>query len=293
MDTTSRQKDVCVQTLQLAGSSDNPAVVLACERLSGVQQSEGCCSVSVDFSGLVTQESCCRFICELLKHVLYQRQQLPLPYDQLIYFLSRDHTSNRAMYYWKNNFGLCTESTDSLSLDNELILKKRRCTNLADSMKCHRVLAELEKLFGHLETLFSLTLVPRVLLLLGGSTVCPRELYEVNMEGIKLGNGEQSLKTSFCMQKIFRSLFSADVFSDLQSPAIMGAMLLVQGHRDCGIDWFRPKLAYKVPSRGWRLTINLSCCDMTLAPAIHDAATSTMQDYIWFQAPVTLKGFHE
>ncbi|XP_030075892.1 MAD2L1-binding protein isoform X2 [Microcaecilia unicolor] len=270
MDAADRQKDVCLQTLELTGSSDHPPVVLACRKLSGVQQSEGCCSVSVAFSGLVTQESCCRFTCELLKHVLYQRQQLPLPYDQLVYFYQRP----------------CQQQADEL-------FQKRWCTNLAESKKCQRILAELEQLFGHLETLFSLTLVPRVLLLLGGNTVCPRELYEVNMEGIKVGNGEQSLKTSFCMQKIFRTLFLADVFSDLQSPAIMGAMLLVQGHRDCGIDWFRPKLAYKEPSCSRRLAINLSCCDMTLAPALHEAAASTFQDYIWFQAPVTLKGFHE
>ncbi|XP_030075894.1 MAD2L1-binding protein isoform X4 [Microcaecilia unicolor] len=185
----------------------------------------------------------------------------------------------------------CKKSQRQIRADE--LFQKRWCTNLAESKKCQRILAELEQLFGHLETLFSLTLVPRVLLLLGGNTVCPRELYEVNMEGIKVGNGEQSLKTSFCMQKIFRTLFLADVFSDLQSPAIMGAMLLVQGHRDCGIDWFRPKLAYKEPSCSRRLAINLSCCDMTLAPALHEAAASTFQDYIWFQAPVTLKGFHE
>lgn len=46
-------------------------------------------SVSVVFPGAVSRESCCRFACELLKHVLHQRHQLPLPYEQLSYFCRR------------------------------------------------------------------------------------------------------------------------------------------------------------------------------------------------------------
>lgn len=48
-----------------------------------------CPSVSVVFPGAVSRESCCRFACELLKHVLHQRHQLPLPYEQLVYFCRR------------------------------------------------------------------------------------------------------------------------------------------------------------------------------------------------------------
>lgn len=41
--------------------------------------------VNVVFPGTVTQEGCCRFVSEILKCVLYQRQQLPMTYDQLVY----------------------------------------------------------------------------------------------------------------------------------------------------------------------------------------------------------------
>lgn len=44
------------------------------------------CLVPVVFPGPVSQEGCCRFTCELLKHIMYQRQQLPLPYEQLKHF---------------------------------------------------------------------------------------------------------------------------------------------------------------------------------------------------------------
>lgn len=46
-------------------------------------QDEG--RVNVVFPGTVTQDGCCRFVSEILKCILYQRQQLPMTYDQLVY----------------------------------------------------------------------------------------------------------------------------------------------------------------------------------------------------------------
>lgn len=46
-------------------------------------------AVAVAFPGAVCRGSGYRFACELLKHVLHQRNQLPLPYEQLAYFCRR------------------------------------------------------------------------------------------------------------------------------------------------------------------------------------------------------------
>ncbi|XP_074719518.1 MAD2L1-binding protein [Strix uralensis] len=227
-----------------------------------------CPSVSVVFPGPVSRESCCRFACELLKHVLHQRHQLPLPYEQLAYFC------RRAMQ------------------DGDLI-KKPPSVDPA-SKKCQQVLMELEGVLQHLEVMFSLTLVPRVLILLGGNVMSPKELYELNLEGIYEGCAEESLKTASCVRKLFHALFVADVFSELKALPVVGTVVMLQGHRDCGVDWFRPKLNYKVPTRGRKLTVNLSCdgvINVSSSPPQH--VTSTWEDYVWFQAPVTLKGFRE
>ncbi|KAM6208115.1 MAD2L1-binding protein [Sarcoramphus papa] len=227
-----------------------------------------CPSVSVVFPGAVSRESCCRFACELLKHVLHQRHQLPLPYEQLAYFCRR------------------------AAQDGDVI-KKPPSMDLA-SKKCQQVLMELEGVLQHLEVMFSLTLVPRVLILLGGSVMSPKELYELNLEGICEGSAEESLKTASCVRKLFHSLFVADVFSELKALPVMGTVVMLQGHRDCGVDWFRPKLNYKVPTRGRKLTVNLSCDgDINISASPPQHMTSTWEDYVWFQAPVTLKGFHE
>ncbi|NXX15992.1 MD2BP protein, partial [Podargus strigoides] len=224
--------------------------------------------VSVVFPGAVSRESCCRFACELLKHILYQRHQLPLPYEQLAYFCRR-----------------AVQDGDAI--------KKPPSRDLA-SKKCQQMLMELEGVLQHLEVMFSLTLVPRILILLGGNVMSPKELYELNLEGICEGSAEESLKTASCVRKLFHSLFVADVFSELKTLPAMGTVIMLKGHRDCGVDWFWPKLNYRVPTRGRKLTVNLSCdgdFNISASPPQHMA--STWEDYVWFQAPVTLKGFHE
>lgn len=49
--------------------------------------------VNVLFPGTVTQEGCCRFVSEILKCILYQRQQLPMTYDQLVYSQKKQQAS--------------------------------------------------------------------------------------------------------------------------------------------------------------------------------------------------------
>ncbi|KAL1771679.1 MAD2L1-binding protein [Sigmodon hispidus] len=164
--------------------------------------------------------------------------------------------------------------------------KKPRITTEGSSRKCQQALAELETVLSHLEDFFARTLVPRVLILLGGNALSPKEFYELDLSRLAPFCVDQSLSTAACLRRLFRAIFLADAFSELQAPPLMGTIVMVQGHRDCGEDWFRPKLNYRVPSRGHKLTVTLSCG----RPSIPAMAS---EDFIWFQAPVTLKGFHE
>lgn len=51
--------------------------------------------VDVVFPGSVTQDGCCRFVCELFKCVLYQRRQLPMSYDQMVFFQKQQLTTTQ------------------------------------------------------------------------------------------------------------------------------------------------------------------------------------------------------
>ncbi|KAM5165330.1 LOW QUALITY PROTEIN: MAD2L1-binding protein [Mantella aurantiaca] len=214
--------------------------------------------VSVVFPGRVTRESCCRFTCELLKHILHQRHQLPLPYEDLLHFCQRQQEGE--------------------------VIRRPMKGEVSDSRQCQRSLSELEELLVQLETFFTLTAVPRVLLLLGGTAATPKEMYVIDLEGVEVGNGEESLSTRPCLQQIFHALFLADPFSDLRSTSLLSVVVMVQGHRDCGAEWFRPKLNYKVPTRGHTMTVRMSCGEAPFA--------YSNEEYIWFQSPITLKGFH-
>lgn len=116
----------------------------------------------------------------------------------------------------------------------------------------------------------------------------PKEIYVIDMEGVQVGNGEESLRPRPCLRQLFHALFLADPFSDLRSNSLMNASVMVQGHRDCGTEWFLPKLNYKVPSRGHTLTVRLSCGSSETP----NTTAYSKEEYIWFQAPITLKGFH-
>ncbi|XP_037540959.1 MAD2L1-binding protein [Nematolebias whitei] len=225
---------------------------------------EGC--VNVVFPGVVTQNSCYHFVSEILKCILYQRQQLPMTYDQLVYSQKKQQTS--------------VQDKDAAS---------RRPAQSADMerRKCQQTLQELEEVLQQLEVLFSLSRVPRVLLLMGGSVILPMELYEINMEALVLAAGDQSLRVSSCLKQLFRTLFVADILSDTRPVRLMPTTVLALAHRDCGVGWFRPKLHFKVPTRVKNQIIALSTDPSTCK----GPGGSDWQDFVWFQAPMAIKGF--
>ncbi len=80
----------------------------------------------------------------------------------------------------------------------------------------------------HLEVLFSLSRVPRVLLLMGGSLNLPKELYEINMEALLVAAGDQCLRVSSCLRQLFRTLFVADLLSDSRPVRLMPTTVLLE-----------------------------------------------------------------
>ncbi|XP_041745377.1 MAD2L1-binding protein isoform X3 [Coregonus clupeaformis] len=230
--------------------------------------------VEVVFPGLVTQEGCCRFVSEILKCILYQRQQLPMTYDQLVYSQKRQQAA----------------------MQNEAVVGWRPGQSAAEGLdwrRCQRTLQDLEEVLQQLEVLFSLSLVPRVLLLLGGSLLLPKELYEVNMEDVILAAGDLSLRVSSCLRQVFRTLFVADLLSDAKPVRLTATTVMVLAHRDCGVGWFRPKLNFKVPTRVKSQVISLSCDPSSVSESgtSEGGGQTDWQDYVWFQAPMAIKGF--
>ncbi|XP_034463974.1 MAD2L1-binding protein [Hippoglossus hippoglossus] len=250
--------DSSVTASKHSNTEDNDAEVARRAREQGY--------VSVVFPGTVTQEGCCRFVSEILKCILYQRQQLPMTYDQLVYSQKKQQASMQ---------------------DKDPVIRRPVQSADMDWRKSQQTLQDLEELLQQLEVLFSLSRVPRVLLLMGGSLILPKELYEINLEGLVSAGGDQCLRVSSCLRQLFRTLFVADLLSDTRPVRLMPTTVLVLAHRDCGVGWFRPKLQFKVPTRVRNQVIALS----TDPSKDTRAEGSDWQDYVWFQAPMTIKGF--
>ncbi|XP_051981061.1 MAD2L1-binding protein-like [Xyrauchen texanus] len=225
--------------------------------------------VTVVFLGQIAQDGCCRFVCELFKCVLYQRQQLPMTYDQMVFLQKQQHNA--------------TQTEDMVNC------RPVKTSGGLDWRRCQRTLQELDEVLAHLEKLFSLSHVPRVLFMLGGSTLLPNELYEVNLEAVAVGAGENSLRTSSCLRQLFRTLFVADLLSDAKSVRLMSTTVMALGHRDCGVTGFKPKVDFRVPTKVKNHVISIAS-DMSLTGEVHKC-NRDLEDYIWFQAPVTVKGF--
>ncbi|KAM9810166.1 MAD2L1-binding protein [Syngnathus typhle] len=225
--------------------------------------------VNVVFPGTVTQEGCCRFVSEILKCILYQRQQLPMTYDQLVYSQKKWQDS-------KVNKDVCG-----------------RKVNMADvnGRKRQKTLQDLEELLHQLEVMFTVSKVPRVLLLMGGSLILPKEIYEINLEALVIESGERCLRMSSCLRQLFRTLFVADLLSDSRPGRLMPTTVLALAHRDCGVGWFHPKLQFKVPTSVNKQTIAL-CTDLC---SFSNKSTDVVdwKEYVWFQAPTTIKGFRD
>lgn len=168
------------------------------------------------------------------------------------------------------------------------VVRQRKVHSADVDHKCQQTLQELEEVLHQLEVLFSLSRVPRVLLLMGGSLVLPKELYEINMEDLLLVGGGQCLRVSSCLRLLFRTLFVADLLSDSRPVRLMPTTVLALAHRDCGVGWFRPKLQFKIPTRVKNQIITLAT-DPNVCEK--QKKESDWQDYVWFQAPVTIKGF--
>lgn len=159
-----------------------------------------------------------------------------------------------------------------------------------DWRRCQRTLQELDDVLAHLEALFSLSQVPRVLFMLGGSTILPTELYEVNMEAVTVGAGENSLRTSACLRQLFRTVFVADLLSDVKSVRLMSTTIMAMGHRDCGVTGLKPKVDFRVPTKVKRHVIDIAS-DLSHVGELQKCNGDDLEDYIWFQIPVTVKGF--
>ena len=172
-------------------------------------------------------------------------------------------------------------------------------------------------------------MIKQILIILGPNIILPKDAYLIHLP-TELYEG-RSLTARSCIQSVFKTIYEEDFLSSaVPLNSSTNLFLLFLAPRSCDHTRFNlvPQLRYSVPSLGVLYELNLVCRASTLtvvtaelgSPAagkeldisgVHpldnsvidspaessDVLTvdfsSSSDDYVWFQAPITVRGLRE
>jgi len=205
-------------------------------------------------------------------------------------------------------------------------LAGRQCKSSRSQQQ--EVIKTAEALFQLVRDIFdSGDLIKQVLIILGSNIILPKDAYLIHFP-TEFYEGP-SVTARSCVQSVFRTFYNEDFLSSaVPMTSNTNLFLFFLAPRSCDHTRFNliPRLSYSLPSVGALYEINVLCTASTVTlgtaelgspngkelniSGIHpldnsviDCATdeadmstvhpSTDDDYIWFQAPVTVKGCRE
>lgn len=202
----------------------------------------------------------------------------------------------------------------------------RQCKSSQSQQR--EVIKTVEALFQIIRDVFeSEDLIKQVLIILGSNIILPKDAYLIRFP-VEFYEGP-SLTARSCVQSVFRTFYNEDFLSSaVPLTSNTNLFLFFLAPRSCDHKRFNliPQLSYNLPSVGALYEINLLCTASTvtlgnaelgspnrkelnisgihpLDNSVADSATDeadistvrppTSDDYIWFQAPMTVKGCKE
>ncbi|XP_033735995.1 MAD2L1-binding protein-like [Pecten maximus] len=179
-------------------------------------------------------------VIELIKYLLYERQQIPLPID-----------------YVKQELKKLSESRPENDQQNGTRKPKSRQLNKLEMKRATNTVKNLDELSLHVLQVFEVCPeIHQVLLMFGGTSVSPKESYLVNLPGINPEAEGLPLKT--CVRSLYRQLVSQDIMGSSKQIGPTCLRVLLHAPRDSGVEWFLPKPTFRVPMRGKQYVLNIS-----------------------------------
>jgi len=230
--------------------------------------------IQVAFNEGVGQFINSRLLRGCIEYLLYQRQQLPIPYHELIKLVEDQE-----------------KSCDGLGAG----VLARRSLN-TEYKKAKKVYEDVECLFDHINKLFLSTKVNAAMVLLGSTPVSPKEHYFVDFQNAKEGNPVDSsarVCNSAC-RKLIRSLISNRELGSFKEISPTSMLVFIQVSRSSDIEWFQPKPTFKPPHRGQacKISVRTTSYNEQLAASEGEPSEHSMDDeWLWFQAPVVIRGY--
>jgi len=260
-------------------------------------------SLDIEVAGVIPTAVRAELVKELVKFILYQRNQIPMYFDQLADSLARESQS------LENNVISFRQSKSPRSQQQELV-------------------KTVQALFQLVRDVFdSGDVIKQILIILGPNIILPKDAYLLHLP-TEFYEGP-SVTARSCIQSVFRMFYSEDFLSDaVPLSSSTNLFLFFLAPRSCDHTRFNliPRLNYSLPSGGLLYEVNLLCTasSVTLGTAelgspnskelnisgvhpldnsvtvnaaentdLFTVLPSTDDDYVWFQAPVTVKGYRE
>ena len=227
--------------------------------------------IQVTFNEEVGQSINSRLLRGCIEYLLYQRQQLPIPYHELIKLVEDQEKSG-----------------DGIEAG---VLARRSFS--AEYKKAKKVYEDVECLFDHISKLFLSTKVNAAIVLLGSTPVSPKEHYFVDFQNATEGKTADSSAracNSAC-RKLIRSLISNQELCSFKEISPTSMLVFLQVSRSSAIEWFQPKPTFKPPHRGQSCKISVRTNSYELAASEGDPPEHSVDDWLWFQAPVIIRGY--
>lgn len=209
-----------------------------------------------------------KLFTECIKFLLYERQQLPVPFHDL----------------------------------KRLVTEPSERTKASVSRKANQSFSDLLNLFGHLDDLFLSARIASAVIIFGSTAVSPKESFLLEFpESNMCCSADHDCLSDFrrvwdsACRKLIRSLISDHNLRMFKDIAPTSMLIFVQVNRTDSVQWFRPKTSFKLPSKGehCRITVRTEQEPVEQKERTSDAKCNEDEEYIWFQAPLNIRGYKE
>lgn len=236
-------------------------------------------TINVVYKDELCSKTYSRLVMEAIKYLLYERHQIPFPYEQMRRSLQEETHTNR-----------------DLASENNVRCKLTVTKSSRIEAKKRQLVENVEELFSNLEVLFQSTRVFSVCVMFGPTQVSSKESFTFHFSNFLSNDcdmGCTDKTTGVLCRKMIRNLVANEELASMKEISPTSMFVAVLSHKETSVDWFLPKRTFKPPHRGHLYNIGILASsgqnDLTDMTSEH----FQRDDLLWFQAPVAIKGLKE
>lgn len=210
--------------------------------------------INVAFTCTISPDKIGKLIVEIVKYVLYEREQLPMPYDDL-----KRHVEDVAQ----------SQSAQKKAVNPFLQAKQRKAITSLQGM---------DAIFSVAQDLIRERKVTRVLLLFGATVLSPVESYLIRVPQRRHGCHSCGTAAGFrrCMLDVLEAFLRVDSTRKAAAASKLTTFLLVR-REDVVLNLMDVKPGFVVPRKG-----SLTTLDLALPPCPHDVLEDGLK--VWSDA---------